>query len=187
MKYIVFGILCFLYIFQDIKGQEKTFDISGNFKIDHYNTFKKFNNSIISERNQGSFQTELSKTLTNKTKFFGSIEFREDLSNSDRNRIYPKEYYVDLSLKAADIRIGKQKYSWGRADGFNPTNNLSPLDYSDFLDTDGEEIGQLSLNGKFYLKDWTLQAIYVPVYSPSILPKHNTIWNIPLPETMPNP
>jgi hypothetical protein len=187
MKYTLLSLLCFIYIFQDTKSQEKTLDISGNFKIDHYNTFKKFNNSIISERNQGSFQTDISKTFTDKTKFFGSIEFREDLSNNSRNRIYPKEYYVDLYLKSADFRIGKQKYSWGRADGINPTNNLCPLDYSDFLDTDGEEIGQLSISSKFYVKDWTLQGVFIPVYSSAILPKPNTIWRIPLPETIPNP
>ena len=49
-----------------------------------------------------------------------------------------REAYVDLHAGAADLRIGKQIISWGRADEINPTDKLTPRDYT-LLTPDGAD------------------------------------------------
>jgi len=39
------------------------------------------------------------------------------------------EGYATLHFKRVDLRLGKQIVAWGRADGINPTDNLTPRDY----------------------------------------------------------
>ncbi|HEY3447503.1 MAG TPA: DUF1302 family protein [Myxococcales bacterium] len=46
------------------------------------------------------------------------------------------EAYVDifgLGTDRLDVRVGKQRIAWGTADKFNPTDNLNPLDLTDFM------------------------------------------------------
>lgn len=187
LKSLSASFFCLILFHQITIGQENKFDISGFARIDHYFTFKYYKDPIINERNQGLLQANISKKFIDKIKIFTALEFRGDLSAPSRNRIYPKEYYVNLSLKSFDFRIGKQIYFWGRADGVNVTNNICPVDYTDFLDADDEKIGQLSLNTKYYLKNWTLQGVYIPFFSTSILPVKNSIWNLPLPAVIESP
>jgi hypothetical protein len=40
-----------------------------------------------------------------------------------------REFYADVSLGKFDIRLGHQIVAWGRADGINPTDNLTPKNY----------------------------------------------------------
>lgn len=41
-----------------------------------------------------------------------------------------REGYLDLAVNDADFRLGKQIVKWGRADTINPTDNLTPSDYT---------------------------------------------------------
>jgi len=187
MKFLLIFFFCFIAFFQISFGQDNKFEFSGFARIDHFFTFKFYKPPIINERNQGLLQTNLSKEFLGKIKLFTAIEFRGDLSDPSRNRIYPKEYYMNISLKSLELRLGKQKYFWGRADGINATNNICPVDYTDFLDADDEKIGQISLNSKYYLKNWTLNGVYIPFFNTSILPVKNSIWNLPLPTVISGP
>ena len=39
------------------------------------------------------------------------------------------EGYAVIHLSGLDLRVGKQNVAWGRADGINPTDNLTPRNY----------------------------------------------------------
>src|SRR5258706_7925967 len=39
------------------------------------------------------------------------------------------EGYATVHFEKADLRVGKQIVPWGRADGINPTDNLTPRDF----------------------------------------------------------
>jgi hypothetical protein len=41
-----------------------------------------------------------------------------------------RELYVHAEVGPADLRLGKQIIAWGRTDALNPTDNLSPRDYT---------------------------------------------------------
>jgi hypothetical protein len=40
------------------------------------------------------------------------------------------EGFLTFRFARAELRLGKQIVAWGRADGINPTDNLTPRDYS---------------------------------------------------------
>jgi len=55
------------------------------------------------------------------------------------------EIYLDLYFKKFDIRVGKQQIVWGKADGVFITDIVSPLNLTEFLLPDFDEIRKLLL------------------------------------------
>ncbi|MFQ6084074.1 MAG: DUF1302 family protein [Candidatus Aminicenantia bacterium] len=167
--------------------QAQELEIDGFVEIDHVSYFKNNNESKINSRNQGILQMELRSSLGYQASIFSAVEFREDRSDPSRNRIYLDEAYIDLYLGNFDFRLGKQIIVWGKADGINPTDNITPWDFSDFLDTDDERIGVFALKANYYIGDWTFEGILIPIFTPSILPLRNSRWFPDFPEEISNP
>ena len=76
-----------------------------------------------------------------------------------------REAYAYWGNPRWDIRAGKQIISWGVADGLRVTDLISPMDYTEFLAQDYDDIrvpvGALRVR---YLHDtWSLEAVAVPV------------------------
>lgn len=171
--FILIGLILFNVVFAQENNLK--YSLGGFIELDHYSFFKEKEN-FVNSRNQSTVQIELESNLSDSYSFFSAIEFRNDLSDSKRNRVYLKEVYIDLFTKKVDLRIGKQVILWGKADGFNPTSNLCPIDYSDLLDTEDEEIGIFSLNTKLYLGDWEVQGVISPTFQSSIFPSEKSRW-----------
>ena len=78
-----------------------------------------------------------------------------------------REAYAYLSRGHWDLRAGRQIIVWGVADGLRVTDIISPMDYTEFLAQDYDDIripvGAARLR---YSRDkWCLEAIAVPVPS----------------------
>ena len=76
-----------------------------------------------------------------------------------------REAYAYWDNPHWDIRFGKQIISWGVADGLRVTDLISPMDYTEFLAQDYDDIripvGALRIR---YIHDsWNLEAVAVPV------------------------
>ena len=80
-------------------------------------------------------------------------------ARSERRKILDiEEYYLEYVSRVFDIRIGKQIYNWGKADGINPSDNLSTVDLTDFVDD--QDIGIFSTRVNFFLgSDWILETV----------------------------
>jgi len=91
-----------------------------------------------------------------------------------------REIYVDLFFKNFDIRVGKQQIVWGKADGVFITDVVSPLNLSEFLLPDFDEIrtGVNAVKLDYYIGNNTLEAILIPQFTPVGLPKQGSIWYI---------
>ena len=91
-----------------------------------------------------------------------------------------RELYMDLYFDAVDIRIGKQKIVWGKGDGVFITDVVSPLDLSQFLTLEFDEIrlGVTAAKFDWYVGAFTFEGIWVPVFSPSLTPDADSPWNI---------
>ncbi len=50
-----------------------------------------------------------------------------------------REAYLNLTAGGLDVRLGKQIIVWGRADQLNPTDNLTPRDYTRLVADDEEQ------------------------------------------------
>ena len=86
------------------------------------------------------------------------------------------EAYVEISsflLDELDLKVGKQRIAWGTADKFNPTDNLNPNDLTDFLDFEAK-VPSLALKAGYYLGDYTITGVWVPIFEPALFPSGGT-------------
>ncbi len=92
-----------------------------------------------------------------------------------------REIYLDLYFNSVDIRIGKQQIVWGKADGVFITDIVSPLNLTEFLLPDFDEIriGVYAAKFDFYFGNSTIEAIWKPVYAGYELPPPGSIWYKP--------
>ena len=82
------------------------------------------------------------------------------------------EGYVTAHFEHAQLRIGKQIVPWGRADGLNPTDNLTPHDYKVLLPFEEDQrFGTTAVKLDAYLNtEYTLTLFTTPYFVPSRLP-----------------
>jgi len=92
-----------------------------------------------------------------------------------------REIYLDLYFNSVDIRIGKQQIVWGKADGVFITDIVSPLNLTEFLLPDFDEIriGVYAAKIDYYFGNSTIEAIWKPVYAGNELPPIESIWYKP--------
>ncbi|MBD77349.1 MAG: hypothetical protein CL840_00245 [Crocinitomicaceae bacterium] len=90
-----------------------------------------------------------------------------------------RELYMDVHSKKVDVRIGRQQIVWGQADGVFITDIVSPLNLTEFLLWDFNEIrmGVNAVKFKYYpTQDQTFELVWIPIFTPSIVPSGNSIW-----------
>lgn len=99
---------------------------------------------------------------------------------SDSLDLKLREAYVDLYFDNFDIRIGKQQVVWGKADGVFITDVVSPLNLTEFLLPDFDEIrtGVNAVKFDYYLGNSTIELIWISQFTPTVMPDHNSIWFI---------
>ncbi|MEN8203154.1 MAG: DUF1302 family protein [Bacteroidota bacterium] len=102
------------------------------------------------------------------------------LYNSDSMDFRIRELYLDLYFDNFDIRIGKQQVVWGKADGVFISDIVSPLNLTEFLLPDFDEIrtGVVATKVNYYFGNSTLEAIWIPVFTPTERPPPGSIWYI---------
>ena len=100
--------------------------------------------------------------------------------NADSIDFRMRELYLDLYFDNFDIRIGKQQVVWGKADGVFITDIVSPLNLSEFLLPDFDEIrtGVIAMKLDYYVGNGTFEAIVIPQFTPNERPGPGSIWYI---------
>lgn len=99
---------------------------------------------------------------------------------SDSLDLRVRELYLDLFFKKFDLRIGKQQVVWGKADGVFITDVVSPLNLTEFLLPDFDEIriGVNAVKLDYYIGNHTFEAIWLPNFTPTQKPDANSIWYV---------
>ena len=81
-----------------------------------------------------------------------------------------REAWAGYTSRYVDVVLGNQIVKWGRTDGFNPTDNITPVDY--FLLTEEPEdqrLSNLMLQARIRpFINTSLTLIAIPVYKPSV-------------------
>ena len=105
-----------------------------------------------------------------ETETMGQL-FRRDAI--DPWSLHLDEAYVSIQgflVDSLDLSLGRMVKTWGAADQFNPTDNISARDFSDPLDYASKipnQMLELSANPT----DWlSLSLVFVPVFKPAQLP-----------------
>src|SRR5437867_3926579 len=155
----------------------------------------KPNSSDTLSSSTGRFHLWSRARLNPRLSWRGSVDFRLDTHHdidrrrwtdlSQRGLRQPagalRELYVDAKLGRLDLRAGKQEIRWGRADGFNPTDNLLPYDYlKTFSD---ERITVPALKADAFLGRARLEGAWIPFFTPTRLPLLGQRWFPRLPST----
>ncbi len=106
-----------------------------------------------------------------KTFLFSDIRIRGGISLGEEfTSIQLKEAYAGYSGDRIDLFLGNQIVSWGRTDGFNPTNNITPNDYF-FLsgEPDDQKLSNFMLRTKFRISgNYDIEIVGIPFYVPSV-------------------
>ena len=106
-----------------------------------------------------------------KTFLFSDVRVRGGLNLGDEYTAFQlKEAYAGYSTDKIDIFLGNQIVTWGRMDGFNPTNNITPNDYF-FLsaDPDDQKMSNFMLRTRYRISDKIdVDLIGIPFYVPSV-------------------
>ncbi|HDP98736.1 MAG TPA: hypothetical protein ENN22_06085 [bacterium] len=103
---------------------------------------------------------------------FAEIRFRKGQEfNQSLSEVNLREAFVNVYLGKFDLRIGHQIVVWGRADGFNPTDNITPKNMLvRSPDEDERREGSFVLRSFYNSQLLRLEAIWAPVFTPSVLP-----------------
>lgn len=101
------------------------------------------------------------------------------------------EVYITASFGIFDIRIGKQKVSWGKSDALGPVDNINPMDFKEFdiLNFYNMKIGMNMIKVNAYvIGDYlSIEGILIPSFFPNEYPDQDSVWafyQLPLPSTM---
>lgn len=87
----------------------------------------------------------------------------DDLFRSGSTRGKLREGYIELAAGDADLRIGRQIIVWGRADELNPTDNISPRDFTLMTPEAGEQrSGTTAVRARYHLGEYTVTGILSP-------------------------
>ncbi|WP_239797253.1 FimV family protein [Candidatus Nitrotoga arctica] len=82
-----------------------------------------------------------------------------------------QEGYLKFSAGNMDYRIGKQIIAWGRADRLNPTDNLTPRNFTLLTpEEDDQRLGSLAAKITYHSHENSLTGIWLPGMDPHIFP-----------------
>lgn len=82
-----------------------------------------------------------------------------------------REAYTSAYLGPIELRVGKQVVVWGRADAFNPTSNIAPVDFRiRSPEEDDRRIGTVGARGYLNFRPFKLEAVWMPLFEPTMYP-----------------
>jgi hypothetical protein len=103
---------------------------------------------------------------------YAEARLREGLESDARSTVLDiREAYVNTYLGPLDLRLGKQIIVWGRADAFNPTNNLTPADLHVRSPVeDDRRLGNIGARAFLNFAPVRIEGVWMPLYSATVLP-----------------
>lgn len=125
----------------------------------------------------------------NKVGTFASANLIHNAIVGAKTGLHIRECFVTYADDNWDIRAGRQIVTWGVADALRLTDIVSPMEYTEFLADDYDDI-RIPVNGlraRYSRSSWSAEVVALPVSSFYILPTDaDNPWSINLPDaTMP--
>ena len=154
------------------KDKEKAFELNGYLRSTFYL-------GKVPEENKGELKSgygEFSLKLKANKKSFGSafaeVRFRNGYEfNNQISELNLREAYVSAYLGRFDFKLGNQIVVWGRADGINPTDNITPKNMLNRSpDEDDKRVSNFLLRAFYNAQPVRFEFIWVPAFKPSVVP-----------------
>jgi hypothetical protein len=141
----------------DINGYGRGSAYGGSHSFDYSNVFAEL-----------AVQGKLSM---NRAFLFTDLRFRYGMKFNDVAPEFElKETYAGYQSDKLDVYLGAKIITWGRMDGFNPTDNITPYDYF-FLSAnpDDQKLPNFLLQAKWHINpSMNFEAVLIPYYRPSV-------------------
>lgn len=175
------------------KSKEALTNLNGNLKLNLFDHFHDVDQKKLGVKDKDRYRFEFDLKLDvagnigdNITYFviprirFDNVSWAtgviDEPNETDDDRFFLNidEAFLTHSSGRVDISFGKMKYEWGTADGYNPTDNINPIDYTDIPTLEKIGVPSISLN---YSHDFfDLELVFVPLFSKSRLPNMHNRW-----------
>ena len=144
-------------------------NLNGSLRAGYYGASRKLDGK--KDVGTGSLWLKSSPSLGSNVSLQAEGWVRNDSSFSGSTAAKLREGYLNYTAADVDLRIGKQIIVWGRADAINPTDNLTPRNYTLLTpENDDQRLGTLAAKMSYHFQDAALSAIWLPRFSPSVYP-----------------
>ncbi len=162
-------------------------NISGSVLTDNRFRVEEENNKFV--RNENRLTLKLDSDISG-AHAYGEVWLRgwgvpgvsqsNNLQEPGKEKIMPwaidfREAYIEFQKLLSDnleLRVGRQIIAWGTADKLNPTDNINPDDLEDIMDF-GRKLGTNAVKITYYLGEFNITAVYVPIFTPAVLPSQD--------------
>ncbi len=180
-------LLCILLAFSDVLQAQESDKWSIKGFVDSYHAVRTQKNSdLMSSRTR--VRGEVGRCF-DKSSLFVSLNATYNAILKERTGFDLREAYLDHTDDHWGLRMGRQMVIWGAADGLRITDLVSPLDMTEFLAQDYDDI-RMPVNALrlFVFNDKVrVEAIAVPTFQGYVLPvQAGNPWSM-LPQNLPLP
>lgn len=153
-------------------GAALGFDLNGYVRGDSYFGKDTESNAATLSAGYGELAFQLRTERQTYGDAYSDLRFRYG-QQGDENDLFIdlREAYVNAYLGPLDLRLGKQIVVWGRADAFNPTNNITPVDLNIRSPIeDDRRIGKFGARAFLNFAPFRLEGVWMPLYVPTEFP-----------------
>lgn len=176
-----------IFICTDIYAQSAEWSVGVKGFVDTYHAMRTENpNDLMASRSR--VRGELTMKHDNVGAFVSANLIHNAIVEA-KTGLHMRECFVTYADDNWDIRAGRQIITWGVADALRLTDVVSPMEYTEFLADDYDDI-RVPVNGlrvRYSRSAWSAEVVALPVSSFYILPTDaDNPWSINLPDaTMP--
>ena len=152
--------------------QEKSYELNGYMRGVFFGGKVPEKDEAEVKSSYGEFSLKLKVRKNSVGDGFAEIRFRRGNEfNENISEFNLREAYTNTYIGKFDFRFGYQIVVWGRADGFNPTNNITPQNMLvRSPDEDDRREGNFLFRSFYTSYPVRLEAIWVPSFAASVLP-----------------
>lgn len=124
-------------------------------------------------------QSELQKQSSD-WRFKSTVQIRQSFPEDSEPRveIRLREAFAEWYTDNFEITLGRQMIVWGRTDATQIMDIITPLDVSEFLTQDFNDLRQgiNAVNASYFYGDNSFQFVVIPIFESPRLPDSNSRW-----------
>lgn len=180
---LVASLAIAIFICTDIYAQSSDWSVGVKGFVDTYHAMRTESpNDMMASRSRvrGELMMKYNKVGT-----FASANLIHNAIVGAKTGLHIRECFVTYADDNWDIRAGRQIITWGVADALRLTDIISPMEYTEFLADDYDDI-RVPVNGlraRYSRSSWSAEVVALPISSFYILPTDDdNPWSINLPD-----
>ena len=155
----------------DDNGVLQKLDLTGSVRAGYFSSSRKLDGE--NDLGTGSVWLKATQNIGEDISLVAKGWVRNDESYGSSKKL--QEGYLNFSAGNVDYRVGRQIIVWGRADRLNPTDNLTPRNFTLLTpEEDDQRMGSLAAKVTYHLHENSLTGIWLPDMNPNIFPVTTT-------------